>query len=392
MARTEESTVQLLHFRVGEDAGKLLTTIAREHLIYNYNPNKALDTLESSFGGECPRELTLAIIKGDMVVLVDTEEQQFIVTRFESGIHDRIGFEKLNVVDWAIKQCRLIHDNGMGLKKAIDEILYRMNYKKIYKTYDYGQILKFIAGNNDIILDDLRDTQEVSELAGLVSVVKSYIEKSMRTWSVVDWMRKSYPEDFAGISDFSEYNQTLQMVIRKFNDVLTLDFSEIEKEQKSLTNYIESAREIDEVLSKGIEPVDIMSNYTAGWLAPNGDYYALNGEIANMLHNQIADALKDAGIISEDNDNPDAWLEQQGWVKIHGNDVQFAGCLNSKMISGKRNINMTPIQIKKIYEYCTIYHKGIIKLGWRQEQISAILFKDVAESNIEALNKKYFEF
>ena len=85
--------VQELHFRVGETAGLLLTQIAWEHLLYNYNPNKALAAIEDSFGGEVPRELTLAIIKGDMIILVDVEDQMFNVTSFLEGIHEKLGYE-----------------------------------------------------------------------------------------------------------------------------------------------------------------------------------------------------------------------------------------------------------------------------------------------------------
>jgi len=185
--------------------------------------------------------------------------------------------------------------------------------------------------------------------------------------------------------------------VREFNKLMSCDYVDVAVIEDDVQNYVQAAIEIDEVLSKGIEPVDIMSNYTAGWLAPNGDYYALNGEIANMLHNQIADALQEAGIVPKKPDeeigaeiNPDAWLEQAGWVKIHGNNINFAGCENIKI--GKRNIDMTDAQIKKIYEYCAICHGGKVKAGWRLEFVSAIMFKDMAENNLPALYKKYFEF
>jgi len=112
-----------------------------------------------------------------------------------------------------------------------------------------------------------------------------------------------------------------------------------------------------------------------------------------MLHNQIASALYEAGVIPEGEDNegnPDGWLEQNGWVKIHGNNINFAGCLNVRI--GKRNVDLTDIQIKKIYEYCALCHNGMVKAGWRLEQVSAIRFKDIAEADLEGLYKKYFEF
>jgi hypothetical protein len=161
-----------------------------------------------------------------------------------------------------------------------------------------------------------------------------------------------------------------------------------EPDDNVLDAYLDASKEIDEALSKGIEPVDIMQNYSAGWLSPDGMYYALNGEIANMLHNQIADALCDAGIIPADkNDNPDVWLEQAGWVKIHGNNVQFAGCLNYKL--GKTNVHMTKTQREIIAKYIKLCHAGIVRMGWKLEKISAARFEMM--DNL-MLAKNYFEY
>ena len=41
-------------------------------------------------------------------------------------------------------------------------------------------------------------------------------------------------------------------------------------------------------------------------------------------HLKIADKLKDIKIIPEDNkNNPENWLTNNGWVKIHENNVTF---------------------------------------------------------------------
>lgn len=376
--------VKELHFRIGEGFGKLLMQIAQEHLLYNFNIKKALDALS-----DLPPELQLKVLKGDYVMHVDEETQQLLVGEREEGVDD--DFPRIDVKDWYTRNSREIISSGMSLKKAIDEMLWHMKYKKVYRVYDYSMIIDFLTtGDDKHIIDDLMESEEISQLALLIDVTKRYIEKSMKIQAVSDWMRKSYPEDFEGVPDWREYNEVLQLVIRKFNDLVRCDLSEIQEQSEMLDNYIDSAREIDEVLSEGIKPVDIMSNYSAGWLAPNGDYYALNGEIANMLHNQIADALVEAGIVPKEELNPDAWLEQQGWVKIHDSNVQFAGCLNVRI--GKKNVDLTPIQIKKIYEYGALCHNGVIKAGWRMEQVSAVRFRDMAEANPEGLYKKYFEY
>jgi hypothetical protein len=53
---------------------------------------------------------------------------------------------------------------------------------------------------------------------------------------------------------------------------------------------------------------------------------------------------------------------------------------------------MTEIQIQKIYEYGQKCWDGSLKVGWKMQPMSAVRFKDLMESNPDALNKDYFEF
>jgi len=87
--------------------------------------------------------------------------------------------------------------------------------------------------------------------------------------------------------------------------------------------------------------------------------------------------------------NPDAWLEQHGWVKIHGNNVQFAGNLNKQM--GKPNVRMTDKQLELIRDYITDCHQCVIKAGWRLEKTSIGMFMNYSQNPIQ-MNKKFFDF
>lgn len=390
-------SVQTLHFRVGEDAGILLMNIAQEHLLYANDVDKAIKTITDSLSG-CSMDLVLKLLVGDYIIQVDVEEQNFIVTKRDDSIHTI--FPKIDVFDWCRKKSIEIAKNGNDLIRAIDEKVWKIRNRGLYKTYSYKQIFDFIAGNDKAILDDLRETEEVSELILLIKVCKDYIDKSLKIRKVIDWLEKTYPEKFEKLdmdmADIWDSSHTLTTLIRKFQSMLKCDWDNFSMSNMDteLENYIVSAKEIDDVISNGIEPVDIMDNYSAGWLSPIGEYYALNGEIANMLHNQIADALQEKGVIpmygeNERDINPDAWLEQNGWVKIHDNEVHFAGCLNKRL--GKENVDLTNVQIKMIYEYIALKHNSIMKLGWILEPVSAARFQMMAE-NLPYLYEKYFEF
>ena len=403
----EDSTVQYVHFRVGEDLGLRLMEIAQEHLTERNDPVKALKAITESLHG-CPTDIAVQILFGNMVLPVDVETQMVECQDRIEGEHDR--FPKLDALYFMESRARKIVEYGGYILEGFKNLQYqikRKNYGRFTIDFKYEDIFKFIAGSNEAILDELRDNREIDEIASLFETTKRFIEETMKTQKTMEWVMNTAKEFEGKLGDQAGRNYETYLQLRgDVADILadvaydmkaTINMKfVIESEDDSVTKYIESAREIEEVLSKGIEPVDIMQNYSAGWLAPNGDFYGLNGEIANMLHNQIADALQDAGIIPSEKDeygtdiNPDAWMEQSGWVKIHGNNINFAGCLNDKI--GKKNVNMTPIQIRKIYEYCGICHVGKVKAGWRLEFVSATRFKDMLENNPEEANKKYFEF
>lgn len=134
-----------------------------------------------------------------------------------------------------------------------------------------------------------------------------------------------------------------------------------------LDKFLKSQREIDNKLKEPIKPNPITDNNSAGWLAPNGDWYGLDGEISNMLHNQIADALYDAGLIpnnDENRDNPDSWLAGRGWIKIHGQNILFEGYENTRAGRG-RNVTITDAQQEALVKYAKIQPKTCLKFGFR---------------------------
>jgi hypothetical protein len=244
------------------------------------------------------------------------------------------------------------------------------------------------------MIEEINDDYELDSMRTLIEITKKFIEKSFHLSKLVKEVNCLYDLNI----DFDTHDLLLlSEKIRKFKSV---DFDMgTSGADEMLSNYIEATKEIDNTISKGIEPVDIMENWSAGWLSPEGDYYALNGEIANMLHIQIGDALQEKGIIpmyANDKDkeidnkiNPDSWLEQQGWVKIHGNNINFGGNLNEKI--NKHNVQMTDKQLEIISDYITDCYQCEIRVGWRQERqsIGRFMFDSI---NREVMNKKYFDF
>ncbi len=378
-----------VHFRIGADMGILLMQIAQEHLIYNYNPKKAVETITESLHG-CPVELALQIIKGDIVLIVDEEEQNIITVDRDDSIHAI--YPKLELTDWIIKESSDVYTTGRELINTMKDVLLSMKHSHVFVEFEYSSVIDYVCGNDRGLLNELDQIAEISRMALLIKVTKELIEKSTKIQSVIDFIKFAYPETFTEDCqrEYDNLVDTLMRTTEKLSEIIHLDFKQIEIEQAGLNNYVNAAIEIDNTLSQEIQPVNIMDNWAAGWLSPNAEYYALNGEIANMLHNQIADALQKKGVIPSDAEDPDVWLEQHGWVKIHKENINFAGCLNYNY--HKANVDMTPAQINTIYKYGTSCWNSRFLMGWRREVLSAAMFQILAENNLEGLYKKYFEF
>jgi hypothetical protein len=384
-----------LHFTVGEEMGIRLAEIAQEHFIYNNDINKAFNTFYNSFGGECPKELILRLLTGESIIIVNTEQQEFIVVDRADYIHLDKMYPKLDFVNYFDKKEKEMRKTLLELRDTLDMVISKFKYRSKYKVeFSINAIVNYIYGDDDVMIEEINDDYELDSMRTLIEITKKFIEKSFHLSKLVKEVNCLYDLNI----DFDTHDLLLlSEKIRKFKSV---DFDMgTSGADEMLSNYIEATKEIDNTISKGIEPVDIMENWSAGWLSPEGDYYALNGEIANMLHIQIGDALQEKGIIpmyANDRDkeidnkiNPDSWLEQQGWVKIHGNNINFGGNLNEKI--NKHNVQMTDKQLEIISDYITDCYQCEIRVGWRQERqsIGRFMFDSI---NREVMNKKYFDF
>lgn len=161
----------------------------------------------------------------------------------------------------------------------------------------------------------------------------------------------------------------------------------IREEDEEIKRHIEAAQDIEKELKNIIQPSDIKLNYSAGWLDPNGFFYGLNGEISNMLHMNLADAIREKYKVEKGTDigeNPDRWLEEHGWVKIHGNWILYSGYDESTF--NRKDIPLTDCQKNSLVAYGNVCHKGILKVGYQKEAIPA------ARLNIvdDIMLRKYF--
>lgn len=117
----------------------------------------------------------------------------------------------------------------------------------------------------------------------------------------------------------------------------------------------------------------------AGWIAPNGDYYGSSDPDITYVHLGLSTELVKSGIIPVSN-NPDRWLELNGWIKQHGNHIIT---LDSK----KEERPMTDAQIKTL---CDVIGQDYVFLDFVYQEkymfINDLLNKDKWQIHYELIN------
>jgi len=151
----------------------------------------------------------------------------------------------------------------------------------------------------------------------------------------------------------------------------------------ALDKYLASAHEINDkrkkvAEDKEIEPNDITDLNDAGWLAPNGDWYGLNGVQANYLHNQLADMLYKAKIVPTRGNkaNPDVWLEKHGWLKVHGHKVFYGHYFYREQGAIKEYLDPTEEQLEALYKYGQL-KGGYLQLGMGNHHVTAVNIQSI---------------
>lgn len=151
------------------------------------------------------------------------------------------------------------------------------------------------------------------------------------------------------------------------------------EDNDALGAYLKNQREIDKALDD-FKPCDTRDKYDAGFIAPDGTFYGLNGTTANFLHIQLADAIMDRCNIKMPDDyerGKDFYLlGVLGYVKTCGDRVMHEGyfCLD-----GKKPTPLTPAQKKAICVYGETHYGGKLLFGLDNTPCSIEKFRDIED-------------
>lgn len=345
-----------LTFTIGKGFGQMLQRIAWEKLTEKYNPREAVEIITKSLPG-CTEGMAVDILDGKIILGEDEATHEVLGTPGARG--------KFN--DWIRAQRVLLEEEA----KEWVEVLERLRQTiadaggKFEFTVRYPELVSYISGDTDAgILDNPR-SGTVEQIKGAIEGANDFFAKVEEVYGVIVWMC-----DALNISRVLFSDSVLR--VRTIIDSLMCSDPEVEAsvrkqdfQKQRLSEYMENEMKIEEYHKTELKPVEITEGYDAGWLSPDGEFYGLNGSTGNLLHLNIAERLLASKKIPvKEMRNPDRWLEENGWVKVHHDWILFSGSFYGK--------TLTDAQIEKLYQYGQVCHRGVLRLGTSQTQITAV--------------------
>ena len=371
----------------------LITNLAREALFYKYDGEQAVKILTESFP-TMSKDIALKIISGELVIKVldkgnITVEKGFELFNFDKWFKTNVRYY---VVDYHSDEDGFYsyHNYFMNnIFRRIDKInTYFIpsedifGYSNIEKDFTYRELYKILISNDqkkkDLLQEYALSCDALERDLRLLSTLNELLEECNKLNKAISFIETNFNHKF----DRKLYDSKFFEILRIHN-ILTNDIPV--KEDDSLEKFLDAEIKCSEI--NEIEPSSIDVKYDASWISPEGEYFGMNGEIANMLHNKLADLINERHIkltgkslVEDSNINIDAVLCDLGWARIHGNRVMYDGYLMDPII------HMTDKQKEAIYKYCQIHHRGIICCNYN-EPITAARFSMTDKNSMYKLFK-----
>lgn len=406
-----------LHFTLGEDLGIQLAEIAREH-VQDLRLDKANSLWVESFG--CTEDMAEELTAGKLVVVVDDPEQCLInvtdrksLSKKREKEYPKLTCEELHhIVDryfqtdrdrdeeWIFEDMRLEMSNVNRILSANNEIwldaeltglfcdifpnwfpqgvqvsgniivMPRVMFKEIMDNNgDETKFEQFIDDANSMNITRFGEAYKLYKIIWVTKKMLNILKHKDQMLALEDFAIKHYDCD-------NTHKNRIERYIKEIEDILAgwmvfinntnsqlCAFNEEDDPDEMFNTYMEGVKNIDK-MSKDFHPVEITDGYDAGWLAPDGKYFGLNGSSGNFLHIAIADNLMDYYGFKKPDDfdfSVDAFIAKQGFVKIHHDWILYEGY---DCIMTDKPVELTRAQIKAIVEYGNKVYGGKLSFGY----------------------------
>lgn len=344
-----------LKFTIGKGFGQMLQRIAWDRLTEKHNPREAVELITKSLPG-CIEGMAVDILDGKIILGEDEATQEVTGTPGAGG--------KFN--DWIREQRIHLEEEAKEWVKSLEGIRQEIADAggKFEFTVRYPELVSYISGCEDAGLLDNPHSGTVEQIKGVVEGANVFFVRVGEVYEVIVWMCDALNTSRVLFSDSV-------LRVRAILDSLACSDPEVEAsirkhdfQKQRLSEFMENEMRIEEYHKTELKPVEITDGYEAGWLSPEGDFYGLSGGAGNLLHLNIAERLlASKKIPAKEMQNPDRWLEENGWVKVHHYWILFSGSFYGK--------TLTEAQIDKLYRYGQVCHRGVLRLGSSCIEITA---------------------
>lgn len=346
-------------FTIGKGFGQMLQRIAWEKLTEKYNPREAVEIITKSLLG-CTEGMAVDILDGKIILGEDEATHEVLGTPGAGGkFNDWIREQRIHLEEeakewvWVLERLRQTIADAGG---------------KFEFTVRYPELVSYISGCEDAGLLDNPHSGTVEQIKEVVEGANGFFVRVSEVYEVIVWMCDALNMSRVILPDPILSMHTILDSLMCSDPEVEASIRKQDFQKQRLSEFMENEMKIEEYHKTELKPVEITDGYDAGWLSPEGDFYGLNGGAGNLLHLNIAERLLASKKIPvKEMRNPDRWLEENGWVKVHHNWILFYGSFYGK--------TLTEAQIEKLYRYGQVCHRGVLRLGTAQTQITAVRFR-----------------
>ena len=343
-------------FTIGKGFGQMLQRIAWEKLTEKYNPREAVEIITKSLLG-CTEGMAVDILDGKIILGEDEATHEVLGTPGAGG--------KFN--DWIREQRIHLEEEAKEWVKSLEGIRQEIADAggKFEFSVRYPELISYLSGDKDAGLLDYPHSNVVEQIKGVVEGANGFFVRVSEVYEVIVWMCDALNTSRVILPDPVLSMHTILDSLMCSDPEVEASIRKQDLQKQQLSEYMENEMKIEEYHKTELKPVEITEGYDAGWLSPEGDFYGLNGSVVNLFHLSIAERLLASKKIPvKEMQNPDRWLEENGWVRVHHDWILFSGSFYGK--------TLTEAQIDKLYRYGQACCKGVLLLGTSQEPITAV--------------------
>lgn len=402
-----------VHFTLGENFGKILSQIAIEKL-YDFDIPGALRTFSESLG--CSDKISLELLLGNYILIVEDQDKCLCsaIPKEEIEVDDypKIYFPGLQrkllelFQDQRDLEYETVFENFQFKIREIEEKLYLNQKIEFEGSYldllpingialsgefeiEYRQLISLILSDQKDAIEFLNDSRSrnhyiYEDACYIIDKVKEITIKRDGIIQTAEFIETYWPDHKYGLKrKIENYIDRINDFLNFVNNALQDRVEMLDEPVNILEKHINAALEIDKVL-KNFGPSKITDKYKAGWLAPDGTFFGLNGEVSNYLHITLADAIfKYYEWPDPENQSKDYALDLRGFVKIQESRILFSGYDFSLLQMSSRKL--TKRQIDKICEYGRACYNGKLLFGFKEAPISVDEFENYNDEELEKL-------